>query len=57
MATFRLLYTENSRTDGGWYADVTAEDAATAAWQQAVQSTTADPNNPPQLVSIQQLSD
>ena len=57
MPTYRVLYTEDQQENGGWFADVTAEDAAAAAWQQAVQSTVNDPSRPPQLISIQQLSD
>ena len=57
MPTYRVLYTEATNANGGWYADVTADDAATAAWSQAVQSTTSDPTRPPKLVAITQLSD
>ena len=49
---YRILYTKQG-TEGGWYVDVDAEDAATAAWHLAVQVTQGDPERPAVLVAIQ----
>jgi hypothetical protein len=55
VSVYRILWTREG-TEGGWWADVDAPDAAGAAWAQAVRAT-SDGERPPVLVGIAPVSD
>ena len=56
MGRYRILWTREG-TEGGWFADVEAPDAATAAWSQAVSAAAAaDQERPPQLIGISDIT-
>ena len=55
MGTYRILWTHEDAVNSGWYSDVTAPDAASAAWSLAAAVRTGNSGQPPVLVSVTEL--
>ena len=55
MTLYRILWTKPD-TEGGWYNDIDAADAASAAWQVAVNAGPGQDGRPPVLVSVTEVA-